>query len=134
MRFYKVVEVKQRSMIKGQMSSLSLQNIINEWATQGWDFDKIVAGETAVLMGIGAKDVFLLIFKKSFDFPNDIFMVVDGIQSQFPISEIDFRTLAQAHRIGANSLACKKGMSEWKALHEISPELADALTFFWFNQ
>ncbi len=43
MKFYKVVEVKHRSMIKGQMSSLSLQNIINEWAAKGWDFDKIVA-------------------------------------------------------------------------------------------
>lgn len=61
---YKVVEQKQQSFLKGRMSAQDLEDLINTHATSGWTLDRIVAGETARFMGIGEKDVFLLIFRQ----------------------------------------------------------------------
>jgi hypothetical protein len=62
---YKVVEKKHRSFLKGRMSADQLEALINEHAEAGWELDRIVAGETARFMGLGEKDVFLLIFRQT---------------------------------------------------------------------
>jgi hypothetical protein len=62
---YKVVEKKHRSFLKGRMTAQDLEDLINEYAASGWILDRIVSGETALFMGLGDKDVFLLIFRKS---------------------------------------------------------------------
>lgn len=61
---YRVVEKKQTTFFGGRMSADDLEDLINTHAKEGWTLDRIVAGETAVMMGLGGKDVFLLIFKK----------------------------------------------------------------------
>jgi hypothetical protein len=61
---YKVVEKKQKSFIKGRITAADLEGLINEYASKGWTLDRIVAGDTARFMGLGEKDVFLLIFKQ----------------------------------------------------------------------
>lgn len=61
---YKVIEQKQKSFLSGRMSADDLEKLINKHANDGWTLDRIVAGETARFMGLGDKDVFLLIFKK----------------------------------------------------------------------
>ena len=45
------------------MKAKQLEDIINSYARQGWELDRIVAGETAYFLGMGDKDVFLLIFR-----------------------------------------------------------------------
>ena len=59
---YKVVELKMKSMFGGTMSADDLEDAINKYAEDGWGLDKIVSGETARFLGMGDKDVFLLIF------------------------------------------------------------------------
>jgi hypothetical protein len=61
---YKVVEQKRTSFLRGRMSAQDLENSINQYAAEGWTLDRIVAGETAYFMGLGDKDVFLLVFKR----------------------------------------------------------------------
>lgn len=61
---YKVVEKKHKSFLGGRLSADDLESLINEHAEEGWTLDRIVAGETARFMGLGDKDVFLLIFKR----------------------------------------------------------------------
>ncbi|MDQ3489587.1 MAG: DUF4177 domain-containing protein [Acidobacteriota bacterium] len=134
MRLYKVVEFKQRSIMKGQMNSFGLQSAINEWAARGWEFDKIVAGETAVILGAGAKDVFLLIFRKSFDFPNDVFLIIDNVQMERPILEYEFRNLVLAGKISPSTLALRPKMTSWIPLSGVSPDMADAAQFLTTNQ
>ncbi len=129
MLLYKVVEFRQRSLLKGQMTSSALQYAINEWASQGWEFDKIVSGETAVVLGAGAKDVFFLIFRKSFDFPENILLVIDNVQMERPILEPEFRNLAAAGKISPDTLACRPKMSTWLPLSSVCPELAEASHF-----
>lgn len=129
MLLYKVVEFRQLSLLKGQMTSFGLQYAINEWASRGWEFDKIVSGETAVILGAGAKDVFFLIFRKSFDSPDDIFLVIDNVQMERPILEQEFRNFAAAGKISAGTLAFRPKMLKWLPLSSVSPELADAAQF-----
>ncbi len=57
---YKVVEIKQRSLMKGYMTAQDLQNLINQWANLGWTLDRMSAGETQGFLH--GKDVFLVIF------------------------------------------------------------------------
>lgn len=64
---YKVVEQKTKSFLRGRMSADDLQTLINSYAHNGWTLDRIVAGETARLMGLGEKDVFLVIFRAETD-------------------------------------------------------------------
>ncbi len=129
MLLYKVVEFRQRSLLKGQMTSFGLQYAINEWASRGWEFDKIISGETAVILGAGAKDVFFLIFRKSFDFPEDVFLVIDNVQMERPVLENEFRNFASAGKISPNTFALRQKMSKWLPLSSVSPELAEATQF-----
>ena len=64
MATYKVVEQKQRSFLKGRMTGQQLEDLINKHAQDGWILGRIVAGETAKFMGMGDKDVFLLVFRQ----------------------------------------------------------------------
>ncbi len=61
---YKVVEKKTKSFLKGRMSAQQLEDLINQYADDGWTLDRIVAGDTARIMGFGEKDVFLVIFRQ----------------------------------------------------------------------
>ncbi len=61
---YKVVEKKKKSFISGRFTALDLEDLINHEAKAGWTLDRIVAGDTARFMGLGDKDVFLLIFRR----------------------------------------------------------------------
>ena len=61
---YKIVEQKVKSFLKGRMSPQQLEDLINKHADDGWTLDRIVAGDTARIMGFGEKDVFLVIFRK----------------------------------------------------------------------
>ncbi len=61
---YKVVEQKAKSFLKGVMKAQDLEDLINQYANEGWDLDRIVAGETASFV-TGSKDVFLIIFKRN---------------------------------------------------------------------
>jgi len=134
MRLYKVVEFKQRSIMKGQMNSFGLQSAINEWAARGWELDKIVAGETAVIRGAGAKNVFLLIFRESFDFPDDVFLIIENVQMERPILEYEFRNLVLAGKISPSTLAFLPKMTTWIALSGVPPDMADTAQFLTTNQ
>jgi len=61
---YKVLEQKHKSFMRGRMTAQDLENLINQYAGEGWTLDRIVAGETGHLMGLVDKDVFLLVFKR----------------------------------------------------------------------
>lgn len=61
---YKVAEFKTKKFLRGRMTGEQLEAALNEYAAQGWTLDRIVAGETARFMGLGEKDVFLVIFQK----------------------------------------------------------------------
>ena len=65
MPHYKVVEQKTKSFLKGRMRAEQLEALINQYADDGWTLDRIVAGETARVMGLGEKDVFLVIFRRN---------------------------------------------------------------------
>ena len=64
MHRYMVVEKKTKTFLKGAITAQQLQDLINEHASQGWDLDRILAGETARFMGVSDKNVFLLVFKQ----------------------------------------------------------------------
>lgn len=68
MPHYQVVEVKQKSMLKGRITAQDLQLKINKYAHHGWELDKIVSGETASFI-LGGKDLFLLIFHQEYQGP-----------------------------------------------------------------
>ena len=59
---YKMVDFKKKSFWKGHMKLEDLEAKINEYASQGWELDRVVSGETAGTLGFG-KDVFILVFK-----------------------------------------------------------------------
>ena len=130
MQIYKVVEIKQRSITKGTMTAAGLQSTINFWARAGWTLDRIVSGETAVILGAGAKDVLLVIFKKCFDFPADLFLMIDGRPSPHPVSENGFHNLLNQNKISRQTLSCRKGMNNWQPLDAIAPDVADAVDAF----
>ena len=120
---YKVVEIKQKSMIRGFMTASDLQNAINLWANVGWTLDRLTSGETAGFLG--GKDVFLIIFKKEVSVPNDLFVMIDN-QSVL-LSEHSLPPLKINRKISPDTLACFKGMDNWKPLSQIAPSLIDVL-------
>lgn len=120
---YKVVEIKQRSVMKGIMTATDLQNAINNWANFGWTLDRISAGETQGL--VGGKDVFLLIFKKEAAVPENLYLMIDG-QSVIA-NETNLIALKLNNKISAETLACFKGMSDWQPLHIVAPVLWEVL-------
>ena len=62
---YRVEEIRKDSKWMGvTMDAKGLEKVINKVADEGWTLDRIVSGETASMMGMSSKDVFLLIFKR----------------------------------------------------------------------
>src|SRR5688500_746807 len=120
---YKVVEIKQRSMMKGFMTAVDLQNAINTWANLGWKLDRMSSGETQGL--VGGKEVFLLIFRKDVPVPADLFLMVDN--QSVPANEITLANLKASQKVSAHTLACFKGMNDWQPLGIVAPELTDVL-------
>ena len=61
---YKVVEKEKPSWFKtvGDPAQ-TVEDWINEYAREGWTLDRILVGETTMLLGLD-KDHFLLIFEK----------------------------------------------------------------------
>lgn len=57
-RHYKVVEVRQKSMLKGRLRADGLEKLLNQWSGYGWRFDRALAGETFYL----GRDTFMLVF------------------------------------------------------------------------
>jgi len=80
---YTVVEIKRKSLLKGRMRAPDLQLKINEYAHRGLILDKIVSGETASHL-VGAKDVFLLIFKEEYEPQEGGGMVEPGRRAPTP--------------------------------------------------
>lgn len=91
--------------------------------------DGIVSGETAAILSAGAKGVFFLVFKKSFDFPEDVLLVIDNVQMERPILEDEFRSFASAGKMSPGTFAIRQKMSKWLPLSSVSPELAEAAQF-----
>ena len=123
MIFYRVAEVKHQTFSRGRMSANDLENKINEWASFGWALDRIVTGETAAVLGMGSKDVFLLIFKKDVTFPEGLHILVDN-KKLGPLSEIELRTLISQRKITPQSSSWTPRTGDWKALAEVAPEVA----------
>lgn len=130
MYIYKVIEVKQKTFTKGYMTTYDLQNVINEWSCKNWELDRIMSGETQHF--IGAKDVFIIIFKKKIDFPQDLFIMVGNQKPQRPITPEEFRIFATQKQITMQSLSCKVGENEWNPLIKVAPELSEAILFYAF--
>ena len=122
MFFYKVVEVRQKSFMRGIMRAVDLQNEINQWAKLGWTLDRISAGETAYFLG--AKDVFLIIFKKEITIPEGLFVMVNG-QTVGPVDEVYLVNLRAQNLVNASTQATKKGMNEWKSIVDIIPGVGE---------
>ena len=120
---YKVVEIKQKSFMKGFMTASDLQNAINMWANVGWTLDRMSAGETQGFLG--GKDVFLLIFKKEVAVPENLFLMIDN-QSVLATEDV-LVTLKINRKVSANTLACFKGMDGWQPLHIVAPGLLEVL-------
>ena len=69
MPHYTVVEVKQKGVFGSRMKAQDLQLAINQHAHKGLVLDRIVSGETAQHL-VGAKNVFLLIFREEYEAPD----------------------------------------------------------------
>lgn len=63
MRSYKVVPLRQKSMLKGRLTPEQLEGKLNEQASEGWIFDRALSGETLLL----GKDTFMLVFYREGD-------------------------------------------------------------------
>lgn len=55
---------KTKAVFKRSDDRRGLGKPYNEHAKDGWELDRIVAGETAAFMGLSDKGVLLLVFKK----------------------------------------------------------------------
>ena len=60
---YKIVELKKKSWTKGAMKTEQLEEILNQWGSDGWILDRVVSAEVSGTLNIG-KDVLLIIFKR----------------------------------------------------------------------
>ncbi len=60
---YKVVEQKHKTMLGGRFKPVDLEDLLNQHAAEGWEFDRIIAGEVVSAMTNG-KDVFLVVFRR----------------------------------------------------------------------
>jgi hypothetical protein len=60
---YKVVEQKHKSMLGGRFKPVDLEDLLNKYALDGWEFDRIIEGEIVSTMTSG-KDVFLVVFRR----------------------------------------------------------------------
>lgn len=130
MQIYKIVEVKQKTLTKGTMTAAGLQSTINGWARFNWTLDRIVSGETAIILGAGAKEVLMVILKKTIVFPDDLFLMVDGQPSPYPITENAFMNMVNQNKLTRKTLSCRKGQQSWQPLEIIAPDIADAVDAF----
>ena len=124
MLFYKVVEIKQKSFTRGYMTTMDLQNVINEWANLGWILDRLTSGETQGFLH--AKDVFLLIFKREVQIPQGLHIIVNN--QQVPVNSYNFLSLRKQGLINSETPAIKPGENNWQNLGIIAPELAETLS------
>jgi hypothetical protein len=60
---YKVVEQKHKSMLGGRFKPVDLEDLLNKYAIDGWEFDRIIDGEIVSAM-TSRKDVFLVVFRR----------------------------------------------------------------------
>jgi hypothetical protein len=109
--------------MKGFMTAQDLQNAINTWANLGWKLDRMSSGETQGILG--GKDVFLLIFRKEAAVPDDLFLMIDN--QSILATEGTMTTLKANQKISAHTLACFKGMNDWRPLGLVAPELIEIL-------
>jgi hypothetical protein len=61
---YKVVEVAQKKMFGRSMKAADLEKILNDYAAEGWELDRVLDADTVDFL-LGSRDVFLLILKSS---------------------------------------------------------------------
>ncbi len=132
MYLYKVVEVKQKSLMKGFVSSYALQQHINEWAVLGWKLDRIMNTETAAGLGYG-RDVFLMIFNKTINYPHGLLISTPNRNPQIPVNEKEFRALCQIKAILPSSPSKLPNENEWKPLIQVAPELISVIEFYESN-
>ncbi len=59
---YKIIEQKPKSML-GRFKPVDLEDLLNRHAMDGWEFDRIIDGETAATLTNG-KAVFLVVFRR----------------------------------------------------------------------
>lgn len=121
---YKVVEIKQKSFMKGVMTARDLQATINQYAVQGWELDRLNSGETQGF--VGGKDVFLIIFRLKIDIPEGLHIMVNN-QPVGPIDEKMLGDMMQNRGFVADTPACKKGMEGWQPLSVVAPKIVQAM-------
>lgn len=61
---YQVIEQKAKGMFGGRMKPAALTKLLNEYASDGWELDRILDGEGYASLAIG-KDVFYVIFRRA---------------------------------------------------------------------
>lgn len=61
---YKVVEIREK-MIGGKMSGEKLENLLNDYARQGWQLKAITAAEVKGRVGPGGVEGLLVTFERS---------------------------------------------------------------------
>lgn len=57
---YKVIEQKKKSAFKGRLTGDKLAEILNEHASEGWEFDRALGGESLFL----GRDMFMMVFSR----------------------------------------------------------------------
>jgi hypothetical protein len=60
---YRVVEVAQRRLFRGQLRAADLERSLNEHAGNGWTLDRVVSAETRRLL-FSKRNVFLLVLRR----------------------------------------------------------------------
>ncbi|MGI8545563.1 MAG: hypothetical protein ACR2MD_19070 [Aridibacter sp.] len=127
MKIYKVISVKQKSLLRGYLSSSGLQNKINEWSYLGWSLDRIVGSETFGLSG--TKDVFFIIFVKEAKIPKGLQIKLENQTDPKFITEKEITELVRS-RLISPAMASKIPDSEhWKPLIQNFPEIVDLIEF-----
>ena len=62
---YKLVNIRQKSFFLGRKVKLeALEELINKFAAQGWELDRIFDANVSGMLGLGGKDVFILVLKR----------------------------------------------------------------------
>lgn len=60
---YQVIEKKAKGMLGGRMKPEALAKLLNEYAEDGWELDRILDNEGFASLSMG-KDVFYVIFRR----------------------------------------------------------------------
>lgn len=123
MLIYKVVELRYSGNVKARVLADVLERKINEHAFQNWNFDKVISSEAFAL--IGPRDVFFLIFKKEVEIPENLFINING--QNVVVDKYNVHSLTEKGLFQPGTMACVKGMSEWKPVSVLARDLIDAL-------